>query len=233
MCNPGYYKSNYRALTLRELARMQGLVRLPLTYLITRFKSPTPAGWMPHMWADLECAEHELSPDFFRAVARYRGTIRNLGFSDVGFKKLKHILNPNHRDDGGINFLDGSHSHFGQLIYNKSHVPPPIDRDREQVIVAFTAVFETGTLIFTNNTRTAFDSPPQHTVVRIASDDVARIYRHFVDAVQTYHEPPRRFRDQQALRAWFDSNAVEIFTSRVRRGLFVPMSDEEVAEARR
>jgi len=178
---------------------MRGLLRLPLTYLITRFKTPTPAGWMPQMWADLDCAEQELSSGFVRATTGCRESLCNLGFNEVGFKKLKCILNPNHRDDGGINLLDRSRCHFGQLIYNKSHAPPPINRDREQVIVAFTAVFEEGTLNYTNNAKTAFDSVPHHAVVRIASNDVAHIYRRFVDAVQGHKEPPLRFANQKAL----------------------------------
>ncbi len=233
MCDPGFYSSNYRALSLRELVRMRGLLRLPLTYLITRFKTPTPAGWMPQMWADLECAEQELSPGFARATTGCRESLLNLGFDEVGFKKLKRILNPNHRDDGGINLLDRSRCHFGQLIYNKSHAPPPIDRDREQVIVAFTAVFEEGTLSYTNNAKTAFDPVSHHAVVRIASHDVGHIYRRFVDAVQGHKEPPVGFANRQALCDWFDSNAMEVFGFRVRRRLFVRMSDQEVAAARR
>jgi len=119
MCDPGYYSTNSRALSLSELVRMRGWLCLPLTYLISRFKNPTSATWMPQMWADLECAERELSPGFVRAATACRASLRNLGFDEVGFKKLKRVLNPNHRDDGGINFLDRTHSHYGQLIYNK------------------------------------------------------------------------------------------------------------------
>jgi hypothetical protein len=185
------------------------------------------------MWKDLECSEHELSSGFFKATAAYRESLRILGLEEVGFKKLKRILNPYHRDDGGVNLLDRSHCHFGQIIYNKSHAPRPISKDQEHVVVAFTAVFEQGSLSFTNNARTAFDALPQQEVVRIASNDVTHIYRQFVDAVQKHGNPPLRFGDQQALRDWFDSNAMEVFSFRVRRRLFVRMSDEEVAVTRR
>jgi hypothetical protein len=84
MPEPGFYKSNYRALGLKELARMRGLLRLPLACLITRFKAPTPAGWMPHLWAALECAEPELSPAFFSATAATRASFRELGFVEPG-----------------------------------------------------------------------------------------------------------------------------------------------------
>src|ERR1041384_6676427 len=102
MITPGYYKVNYRALSMGGVARMRGLLRLPLAYLITRLKQPTATTWMPTLWAELECPRRALSEQFWAATARQRQTFASLGFSELGFKKLKRILNPLHRDNGGI-----------------------------------------------------------------------------------------------------------------------------------
>ena len=228
----GYYQSNYRALSVKGVARMRGWLRLPLAYLITRFKAPTPAGWMPQLWADLECTEPELSPQCLVATVRHRETLRRLGFSEVGFKKLNRILNPLHRDDGGINFLDASRRHYGQLIYNRSHVPPPVNAVRERVVIAFTAVFKDEIFSYANNSNTPFDAVPRQKVVRISSNDAAQIYQRFVDDLKRRNEEPLHFSDLESLRNWFDSNAIEVFNHRVRKRLFIRMSDKEVAIAR-
>jgi hypothetical protein len=212
---------------------MRGVLRAPLAYLITRFKTPTAAAWMPQMWADLECREQELSERFFQAISPHREALKRLGFTELGFKKLKRVLNPNHRDDGGINYLDKTRCHFGQLIYNRSHVPPPVSTEREQLVIAFTAVFERGTLSFTNNTKTPLGSVPHHDVVRTPSGDGADIYPRFIKHLTHYNELPRCFPDLQSLQSWFDANATDVFEYRVRRGLFIRMSDDEVAAALR
>ena len=233
MYEPGYYKTSYRALGLRGMIRMRGLLRLPLTYWVTRNMAPAPGVWMPHMWADLVCTEQELSPRFFQVVGPYLQMLHSLGFQEMGFKKLKGILNPLHRDDGGINFLDSSRHHFGQLIYNKSHVPSPVNTDREKVVIAFSAIFEKDTVSYTNNTKTPFDSVPNHNVTRVQLNDAAQIYQQFVNHLGRRGEQPRHFPDQQSLQSWFDSNALEVFNHRVRKGLFVRMTDAEVAIARK
>jgi len=229
---PGYYKVNYRGLSLAEVARMRGPFRLPLTYLITRFKKPTPSAWMPTTWADLECEKPDLSERFWQATVRHRGEFARLGFTELGLKNLKRVLNPGHRDDGGINYLDASRCHFGQLIYNRAHVPAPVDVERETITISFTAVFEQGLLSYTNN-KPSFDSLPQHEVVRIASNDVTSMYQSFLLRLTQLHEAPRRFLNDDSLRRWFDSNQLETFEARVRKGLFVRMSEDEVEAAKR
>jgi hypothetical protein len=156
-----------------------------------------------------------------------------LGFSELGFKKLGRILTPNYRDGGGINYLDASRCHFGQITYTKVHAPPPLDVDRESLVIAFTAVFEHGAMSCTNKTKTPYDSVPHHKVVRIPSKDVASIYQRFVELLKQRGEQPRRFPDLQSLKTWFDSNAREVFEDRVSRGLYILMSDDEVAAAQR
>ena len=232
MNTPGYYKVNFRALNLRELFRMRGLLRLPLAYLMTRFKKPIAEAWMPVPWSDLECDPQDLSERFFQVAAPHRREFERLGFTEVGLKKLRRLLNPNHRDNGGINCLDTRGCHFGQLIYNKTHLPPPINADKEQITIAFTAVFPQRTLSYTN-TKFGFDSLPQHEVIRCPASDIASLYQAFANRLKQCPESPRHFADLHSLRAWFDSNAGEVFEARVRRRLYIRMSDEEVEAALR
>ena len=229
MCEPGYYKTNYRALSLRDVARRWGWLRLPLYYRITRSKKPTPAGWLPETWAELECKEEELSAELIQAVEPYRQAFKRLGLSEVGFEKAKRTLIPSHREAGAINFLDSSRRHFGQIIYIHLHAPPPISRERKRVMVSFTAVFPERTLSYTNKPKTAFGEVPNHEAVRIRSDDAANIYDTFVGHLKRQKEEPRSFPDLQSLKSWFDLNKVETLKDRVRRNYFIRMTDDEVA----
>ena len=89
MSTPGYYKTSYRALSWRGLVRARGLLRLPLAYLITRFKQPAPGGWMPQTWADLECSKQDLSERFWQATARPREDFASLGSPSLALKRLE------------------------------------------------------------------------------------------------------------------------------------------------
>jgi hypothetical protein len=208
---PGYYKVSFRA--------------------HPKLTRSLPSGWMPGVWGEMECTEGELSESCLAAVTVHRQKLKEFGFAEVGFKKLGRLLNPNHRDNGGINFLDGSGCHFGQLIYNKSYYAGS-DAVKEKVLIAFTAVFENEIESFTNEAATFFKPLPYHRVNRIESDDVAFVYQSFVQHLTRRIDKPRQFADLQSLREWFDAEQFAIFEERVRTGIFVRMSDYEVTVAR-
>jgi hypothetical protein len=187
---------------------------------------------MPTSWADLECSESALSTRFWAATARQREAFADLGFTGIGFKKLRRILSQLHRDDGGINYLDGSRCHFGQIIYHRLFVPAPVRADREHITIAFTAVFERGSLSYSNS-KSPFDPLPHHEVVRCSTPDVSQLYSKFVEHLNGRPQPPRHFADDQSLRRWFDANQVEVFEAKVRRRLILRMTDAEVETAQR
>ena len=229
---PGFYKTSYSAISWRGLARVRGLLRLPLVYLITRFKQPDPGNWMPQMWADLECSKQDLSARFWEATVRHRQDFARLGFSELGLKKNRKSLNPVLRDNGGVNYLDKSRLHFGQLIYAKAYAAAPINAERESITFAFTAVFQCQNLSYTNS-KGLFEVVPRYEVVRVPSGDVHSIYSKFKEHLARLAEPPRHFPDDDSLRSWFDANQREVFEHRVRTGLFIKMTDAEVEAARR
>jgi len=232
MSTPGYYKVDHGALSVSGSTQTGGPLTAPPEYSVTRVMQQTPVGWMPMFWGDLESTERGLSARFWEATARHRKDFQSLGFIAVGFKKLTRILNPLHRDNGGVNYLDTTRSHFGQLIYNRTCVALPLDADKEQVTIVFTAVFERGNVSYTNN-NSPFGSLPHHDVFRLSSDDVGLMYRKFAEHLKSRTEPPRRFPDDDSLRRWFDANQMEIFEDRVQRGIFIRMSDGEVETVRK
>lgn len=99
-------------------------------------------------------------------------------------------------------------------------------------MIAFTAVFSNETVSCTNNPNPTFNNIPTHKVTRMKSNDVVVIYQTFVDELKKRIEQPRCFDDLNALQARFDSNALKIFDDNVHRGIWVRMSNYEVAIAR-
>jgi hypothetical protein len=213
--SPGYYKVNLCAVNPKAPAG-----------------ESIPVGWMPAFWSDLECSERDLTEGFQRGVAKYREQLKHLGFAEVGFKKVRRFLNPNHRDNGGINYLDSSRCYFGQLIYRRFHLAAR-NEEKEGVVISFTVALEDGILSCTNSAEALSDSLPNHEIVRLQSEDVAVIHKGLIEHPRLRVGQRRRFVDLLSLQAWFDSNAVEVFEDRVRRGIFLRMSDYEVAIARR
>ena len=64
MFAPGYYKTNYRALRLRDMVRWYGFSKGLSAYLITRFKQADSGVWMPELWIDTGCSREDLSEEF-------------------------------------------------------------------------------------------------------------------------------------------------------------------------
>lgn len=230
MSEPGYYKMNPSALSLGELVGMRGLLRLPLTYLVTRSLPHQAVGWLPLLWTDVKCQKADLSERFWHATSFERQELERLGFTECCFSKNKQSLNPLSRDNGCITYWDKSHSHIGQLLYSRIHVRPPIDADREEVVVGFISAFTRGSLSY-SNAKGWFDRLPQHKVVRKASATPSCLYRNFQKALKN-HEQPLTFPNQDAFHSWQDVFALETFENQVRRKLYIRMSDKEVERAR-
>lgn len=209
---PGYYKLSFRSNPKKTKS--------------------VPVGWMPAKWKELQCEEQTLSDDFRKATAEYRNQVKQLGFSELNFKKLTRILNPNYLDNGGVNYWDGGHRYFGQLIYHKVNLPS-LKRANEKVLVVFTAVFEKEILSCTNNIQKEVAPLARHHVVRMDSNDVELLYKTFIEQLQQRAEQPRQFPDVPSLERWFDSHQFELFEEMVRKGFWVRMSDYEVVMARR
>lgn len=208
---PGYYKLSFRA--------------------HPKLTKSIPIGWTPGTWAELECSEQELSEAFFKAAAPYREQFKQLGFREQGFKKLKGVLFSGHRDDGGINYLDGSRCQFGQLIYNRSMRSQ--QKEKEHVVISFTAAFRNETFSCTNRITPLDEVLPNDMVMRIESDDVSVLHQKFVEQLRQRTDPPLRLVDLSALKNWYDAHQIEKFENKVRRGVLVRMSDYEVEKTRR
>jgi hypothetical protein len=229
MYEPGYYKTNYRALRWREMVRWFGLKHGLRNYLKTRFLKSTGGTWMPGLWASDECKAEDLSEEFWHATKPHRKDFEQLGFVPCRLNK-SNTLKPLYRDSGGVNYLDPSRRYFGSLIFLRIY-RPSVGRATNEIIITFTAAFKDHDFSCTN-TRKTFDPLPETRVLRVHSYEVNFIYQEFSKALQRYKETPRQFADLDSTRQWFDARQQKAFEERVKRGLFVRMSDQEVAAAK-
>jgi hypothetical protein len=233
MVTPGFYKTDHRRLTLREMVRWHGLWRLPAIYIATR-KPPRTAGfWMPALWADLGCEKSELSEAFWKATGSQREGFERLGFKEVGFGRLKQSLNlhPLARDDAKLTYLDAERSCIGMLFYTRFWVPSPINKNHENITIAFSRIYK-DTVVSSSNNKHSFDPANGEEVIRLRSEEVGVLHSALARKCAGKAEASQVFADDATLRAWFDRHQITTFESRVRRGLFVKMTEQEIAAAR-
>jgi hypothetical protein len=231
MFPPGFYQINYRALRFREIVRMVGLPQAFSTYLATRFKRPNNATWMPGSWHEIECRQEDLSEYIWQGTKPHREEFEKLGFTVCQYTKITRHLNPNLRDTGGIIYLDSSRRYMANLIYHRLYVPAN-GSVRNIIVIALTAIFKQGCLSYTNS-KNRFDPADGDEVIQLNSHDVSSIYQQFLLHVQRRQSQPREFPTLESLRSWFDERQIHRFEERVRRRLFVPMTEKQVEEARR
>ena len=167
MPTPGYYKTSTRAATVREMVRLRGVLRLPLTFILMKFiMRPNGGVWMPSVCAETDCKADELSPRFWQATEPQRSAFERLGFARCFYSRLTRNLNPMYLDEGGITCLHSDHSHVATLVYGRLQVPGPLNRVREVVVVGFTAAFQKGSVSFTNS-KDHFDPLPGRQAVLV------------------------------------------------------------------
>ncbi|HEX3624034.1 MAG TPA: hypothetical protein VH280_01275 [Verrucomicrobiae bacterium] len=231
MFGPGYYKSNLRALRLRETIRWYGWWRGLWSWLKSRIMGTSRKGlWMPGLWEENECTAGELSQCFWDVTRRHRADFERLGFVQCRLSKVQKTLDVMARDSGTIFYLDPSRCYFGRLTYSQHYVPAK-RKIFIQIGVAFTAVFENGSFSCTN-IRLTFDSASDGEVIRMKSNDPTLIYNRFREELQRRGDKPQPFADVCALRQWFDARQIKNFEDHVRRRLFIRMTETEIEAAK-
>jgi len=230
---PGYYKTNPRALRFCEAGRMTGnIVAYPFAYILTRFMPPQGAVWLPDLWAESACPKEEFSRSFWEFTTGHRLQLNSLGFQELEFSRIKRNLAPNVRDDGGITYLDATRSHTCLLAYVHLSTPGLVLRKVEKAVVAFSAALPSGELSVTNN-RASFDAAPGQRTVRVVTENLQDLCNAFLKEIRATGETPAVFPDKASVERWFDENQLIAFEDRVRRGLYIRMSDAEVEMAKR
>jgi hypothetical protein len=232
---PGFYKTNYRAFRIRDLILFYGPLRLPKTFIATRYRKKASHGiWMPSLAADTACERKDIPDRFWNITAPHCRAFEQLGFSELTYGSLKphQHLNPYVQETCSIRYLHSDQAYIGGLFYVRTHAGPPLNRTSEKVFLSFTAAFQTGGLICTNRKRT-LEAAPQFRTTRLTSDNVQELYERFLKDLKRSKQRPLSFPNAESFRQWFDKGQLANFEHRVNRGLYIKMTAPEVATARR
>lgn len=189
---------------------------------------------MPQLWADLECDQQALSEQFWQRTMKHREAMEKLGFVGCGFSRLKDEFNLNQLklDNGKVIYIHRNKTHLALVLYQKNRVPGPVYKEKEVIVAAFTAAYPAGSLSC-SNARGGFEPSPDEKVVRIRTDDVSALYNIFLDAVKRRSEQPLTFSTPEQMQQLFDERLIMRFENRLKRGLFVKMTDGEIEQAKK
>jgi hypothetical protein len=235
MHSGGFFKVSAKAISAKELIRRFGIWRFPVLFLVARFaRVPSVIHWMPQLWADLECDQQMLPEEFWPKTARHREAVEKMGFVPFGYSRLKDEfnINPSRVDNGKISYLHKNNSHVAAILYHKSRVPTAVNKGKEAIAVTFTAAFSSGSLSVTNSL-SGFETDSDQEVVRIYTDDACALYDKFLNSLKRRPEQPMVFSGPKELQQLGDERQIKRFEARVRSGVLVKMTDEEIAQARR
>ena len=231
---PGFYKTNPRAMTIGEMLRWYGWLRLPRTFIACWSARLKYGCWMPGLFAEMQSANENLSPRFLEVTARVRDHFsRYLGFSEYGILKIPaaNNLNPNLLDSGTIHYVHSNRSHVGGLTYNR--VFSPIKRAEFESSGFFFRVAFTDSTFACTNLRLTYNGSRSSKVIYLKTEDPAYLYDVFLERIARIRKTPLSFPDHESLRRHFDEKQWQDFNSRADRRLFVRMSDAEVEELQR
>src|SRR4051812_12670497 len=120
MAEPGFYRTDYSALRIRELLRAHGVLKLPIMFILTRFvMRPTGGMWMPSLSSDVACPVEELPLELMAETELQRKAIESLGFVPCWYAKLRRNLNPMFLENGSVTYLHSGGSYIASIIFGR------------------------------------------------------------------------------------------------------------------
>jgi len=213
----------------REWVRLTGgYFRGGLAYLQRASRQPDVPVWQPALRSETICRRADLPERFWKATESSRREIESLGFSECSYNGLPRDLNQSFSEGGRVLYVDTRRNTIAQAIHRwAENSPEPI----ESVSTVFTLGVGDRTVHYTNH-QYIFDLPPRQKYVTMPSASPSDLYARLQGDLKHGSEPPRHFSDLEGIYRFFDDAAIEVFHDGVDRGLFVPMSDDDVAAAK-
>jgi hypothetical protein len=133
-------------------------------------------------------------------------------------------------DNGSVFFLDESCQVIGLVTYSLIRRAGK-DTTQATLGIALQVAMRRGTFAITNNLRDLFESPPNHHVLRVETNELSVLRAKLWERLQTIPEMPAVFANTEAMKSWLDDMQRETFEFRVRTGRFARMTEYEVEQA--
>jgi hypothetical protein len=150
---------------------------------------------------------------------------RELGFDQFWFHTLKDVLMI--ASGYGVQALHSSHLVIGQILFVSY-------KARERFALAFVSRFSDGTILATTDTKPNFRPLPNYIVQRFPGAGARRLWElhQKKQAALSTSAAPLTFANFEQTAAFADEASRASFEDRIRRGIWVEMTEAEVAALR-
>ena len=232
---PDFYRCRYAALSLSEVLRFTPFTpwwQVPIVYLTRQFIQSGDLDFLPARDADVQAPESELSSEAKDAIHVYRPRFEALGYRAARFHVVRRTLNAQFRAGGGYVGLaaDGLSAVFISYV----RMQPPVGPENRRTSLAVVGYLPGDHSFAVANHPIYLDPIPGSRVVRINSDDPAKLVGTFQKEVRRHQPPLVSMPDSARLVELFDRNAMAIHRYRVEvRHLYIRATPAEIEAAER
>jgi hypothetical protein len=235
---PHYYRLNPSRLSFSECLRFVGLPGGVFVWTLYRLglgKENGPARFalrLPVYWHDMAVSPGALSVRCLEQMQEAIGAMERLGFHSPVYQRMVGEMNLDRVDTGACILRHPNGECVATVVYMATRLPPPRTGIMEQVMYSLSASFPNGTLTIAS-TRAMHDPPPgSRNVYQSGSPaDLWQTMESAMSRLRGYAEPmPARTEADIALG--HDAHMRRMLMWNVHRGVWLPMSDAEVADLR-
>jgi hypothetical protein len=225
-----YYKVDSRNMTFMEYWRISSTFKGFLRGCIHKiFRLPMMLSDgipEPTTFADRIAQKHELPPHLVAKLDAGAADFVKLGFGNICYYDAKNKLAPG--ETAAVNLLHES----GEATVSMVAVKLP---SRERMVMSLASLLEDGKVMVTTNRPSEFDDPPGFKIERIIASPASHLWQRHAQrlAKSKVSNPPRKFSAVDAYEEFFEVLIKNIFEHYVERGLWVEMTHDEIAAARK
>jgi hypothetical protein len=222
-----YYRTDSRKITFTEywrLSRKGFLIGWLNKILGIQMNLPTGIP-EPQPFRDKIVERDRLPPPIIERLSRSLADLQELGFDQFWFYASRNSLAAGFAY--GVQALHPSLTIVGKVVYVSY-------RARESLVLAFLSALSDGTVLGTTNKKQDFNDPLRHIIQRKPRANARALWSlHQKKLTQLNRiNPPQIIADFDRVAAFEDKNLHEAYEDKIRRGIWVAMSNAEVTDLR-
>ena len=231
---PRYYRMDNRALSVAEAFRFKPGPLGIVAFLMARagLARSKNIAWMPPRLREIASPREELSSGALAQLDPILDDLRSIGFRVASYVTVRRGHAPGRIDDGGCWLLHDSGESVAFVVYYLTKNPLPERPPVEGSTIAIVRPLRDGRAVAATNEGRTYDPLPGTIKTVIPGATPARLAAS-IDAYRAKHpeDAPMSIRTVDELATIADDRSARQLDLWVRRGLYVEMTDAEVAAA--
>jgi hypothetical protein len=223
-----YYKTNSRKISFREYWHISRGTGFLIAWFNKAFGIPMNfiAGIPePQAFRDKIIERNLVPPTIFEKLNSGVLDLQQIEFDEFLFYTLKNSLTTGL--GYGVQALHPSHKTMSKVLYVSY-------KNRERSVLAFLSELNDGTILGTTNKKQDFNTPPKHIIQRRLGASARELWELHQKklAEMNRSNPPKIFANFDQVAAFEDKFLRMSYDDKIRRGIWVEMTDAEVAASR-